>query len=375
MNIVPFFQEDNAAQTSAKAAEDALVTFFTALASTELTSLNGTCCESGVLNIEKYIPYWIIKEKETKGGNALTIFDFIQKYYDWLYCSSDDCGGSGYILENKLLDIIDIDKTKELYYKKIFFSYFGDFDENEKIKDKNGLVIDNQTVASFVKNIKTKFNTRKGSEESLKLFFNKLFSVDLSDIEISYPKEQILRLNSGAFSSQYSGFTGGGESGTLNRYRFQDGNIFQDYSYMLHTGIDLAASGYQSLYLRSLHPAGLKSGIELRIEDYDVFGGDDEQWVTQTPLLKEYSSYIIGQTYGNDATYEIIIGDQTYYGLTYTTGCTSTIFGGPASLRVFPSWSIGMTNYDKFLDIPISEMFTLEYNINTVNPNTATSCP
>ena len=351
-------------RSSAQGAGQAeLAAFFAALSS---TASNGTCCESGVLNIEKYIPYWIVKEKVDRGGDTLTIFDFIQKYYDWLYCTSDDCGGSGYILENKLMDIIDIDKTKELYYKKLFFSYFGDFDENEQVKDANGLVIDNQTVASFIKNIKPKFNERKGSIESLNLFFNKLFSVELGDIKISYPKEQIFRLNSGAFPSQYSGFTGQ-NSGTLNKYRFQDGNFFQDYSYTIHTGITLANSGYGPLYVRALHPAGLRCMIEVNIDDYVIVSPVQEESVTQTPLLKNYSPYIIiGTTYS-----ELSSG---IYGLTHTTGCTTTFFAGPSPTFVFPSWSVGMSSYTTFGGIPINKMFRLNWDINITNPNTKT-CP
>ena len=360
MSYIPYIP--GGAQDSGQAE---LAAFFAALSSTSAAS-NGTCCESGVLNIEKYIPYWIVKEKVDRGGDTLTIFDFIQKYYDWLYCSSDGCGGSGYILENKLMDIIDIDKTKELYYKKLFFSYFGDFDENEQVKDANGLVIDNQTVASFIKNIKPKFNERKGSIESLNLFFNKLFSVELGDIKISYPKEQIFRLNSGAFPSQYSGFTGQ-NSGTLNKYRFQDGNFFQDYSYTIHTGITLANSGYGPLYLRSLHPSGLRCMIEINIDDYVVTSPTQEVDVTQTPFLKNYSPYIMGITYS-----ELSSG---IYGLTHTTGCTTTFFAGPSPTSVFPSWSLGMSSYTTFGEIPINKMFQLNYNINTTNPNSTLTCP
>ena len=62
-------------RSSAQGAGQAeLAAFFAALSS---TASNGTCCESGVLNIEKYIPYWIIKEKVDRGGDTLTIFDFI----------------------------------------------------------------------------------------------------------------------------------------------------------------------------------------------------------------------------------------------------------------------------------------------------------
>ncbi len=363
MNFFLPFISDSVLDTG----EAELAAFFTTLSSTSSAS-NGTCCESGTLNIEKYIPYWIIREKIDRGGNTLTIFDFIQKYYDWLYCTSNECGGSGYILENKLMDIIDIDKTKELYYKKLFFSYFGDFDQDEQVKDANGLVIDNQTVASFIKNIKPKFNERKGSIESLNLFFNKLFSVEMGDIKISYPKEQIFRLNSGVFPSQYSGFTGQNSgSGTLNKYRFQDGNFFQDYSYTIHTGITLANSGYGPLYIRSLHPAGLRCMLEVNIDDYVIFGEEQEVDVTQTQSLKNYSPYIMGITYPELS--------PNIYGLTYTTGCTTTFFAGPSPTFVFPSWSTGMGSYTTFGEIPINKMFKLNYTINITNPNSTLTCP
>ena len=79
MSYIPYIPAG--AQDSGQAE---LAAFFAALSSTSAAS-NGTCCESGVLNIEKYIPYWIVKEKVDRGGDTLTIFDFIQKYYDWLW--------------------------------------------------------------------------------------------------------------------------------------------------------------------------------------------------------------------------------------------------------------------------------------------------
>ena len=313
---------DNTAIATIQTLEEKLDGLFTLLTASETSPASKDCCGSGVLNIEKYIPYWILQEKADRGGDVLTIFDFIQKYYDWLYCSSEVCGGSGYILEDKILEIIDVEKTKELYYKKIFFSYFGDFDETEQIKDINGLVIDNQTVASFVKNIKTKFNLRRGSFESLQLFFNKLFSVDIDDITISYPKEQLFRLNSGVFSGTNSGFTGSTiKRGTLNYNRLQDGDWFQDYSYILHTG--LSGADYGSFYVRALHPVGLKLILEKNITDYLVDGNDSEDAeLTQNQTIGHYSPYILGQTYSGESAYKLVLNGTTYYGVSFSVGCT-----------------------------------------------------
>lgn len=370
LNLPP--SADNNAIAAVQTLEEKLDGLFKLLTSEEATPASKECCPSGILNIEKYIPYWILKEKAERGGDVLTIFDFIQKYYDWLYCSSEVCGGSGYILEEKILEVIDIEKTKELYYKKIFFGYFGDFDETEQVKDVNGLVIDNQTVASFVKNIKTKFNLRKGSLESLQLFFAKLFSVDPNNITISYPKEQIFRLNGGAFSNTTTGFTGSNiKRGVLNYNRLQDGDWFQEYSYILHTG--LTSDNYGAFYTRALHPIGLKLIIEKNITDYLVDGNTSETpELLQPQTIGHYSPYILGQTYAGESSYKLIIEGTTYYGVSYAVGCTlsGSSFGATASY-VFPSWAIGMS-YDKFTDIPINKMFDLFYSINTTNPNTQT---
>ena len=42
-------------------------------------------------NITEQIPDWVLQEKKERLENnqsTLSIFDFVQKYYDWLYCDS-----------------------------------------------------------------------------------------------------------------------------------------------------------------------------------------------------------------------------------------------------------------------------------------------
>ena len=106
--------------------------------------------------------------------------------------------------------------------------------------------------------------------------------------------------------------------------------------------------------------------IEVNIDDYVIVSPVQEVDVTQRPLLKNYSPYIMGITYS-----ELSSG---IYGLTHTTGCTTTFFAGPSPTSVFPSWSLGMSSYTTFGEIPINKMFQLNYNINITNPNTKT-CP
>ena len=44
-------------------------------------STDPSCCPT-YLDISSQIPFWVVIEKEERGGDVLTIFDFIQKYHD-----------------------------------------------------------------------------------------------------------------------------------------------------------------------------------------------------------------------------------------------------------------------------------------------------
>jgi len=117
---------------------------------------NYDCCHPYV-DITDQIPQWMILENTE---NETTIFDFTQKYYNWLYCDQS-CGGSDYLLEDKVLQVIDLEKTKDKYYKRIFYSYFTEYDSDDVLKNKQGDVVENATIARFVKSIKPKFYTKK----------------------------------------------------------------------------------------------------------------------------------------------------------------------------------------------------------------------
>jgi hypothetical protein len=75
------------------------------------STLIGSCPTQ--YDISNQIPLWVIYEKsdrELNGNSGISIFDFMQKYYDWLYCDSDS--GAQYELGQRFLDIVDIDKTR-----------------------------------------------------------------------------------------------------------------------------------------------------------------------------------------------------------------------------------------------------------------------
>lgn len=387
MSFIPLISEE--ASLASQVLENQLVSVFEAIeksivaaattaASTTASSVNNYSCCGTYLDITTQIPYWVVIEKEEKGGEALTVFDFIQKYYDWLYCE-EVCGGSDYLLENKLLDIIDIEKTKQSYRKRLYYSYFPEYRDGEVLSIDSAVVTDD-TIAKFVKGIKLKFYLKKGSLESLKYFFKSLFS--LEDVLVRYPKKVILRLNSGAFFNSNFNFKGSTYDQTLetqnidneivgsylNHSIVQDGSLYTDYSYVVNAGSQGVNITYQDLFKRIIHPAGLNAFLELDINNYEPPGStyvDASVFCENSPLLINYYPYQLYGEYVDEAFILRISSGVAYYGLTYTIGCS--LVNKPC--HFFPTWANGLTSYTNFFDIPIREMFKL-CRINTnINPN------
>lgn len=118
-----------------------------------------------------------------------SFISFMKAYYEWMDNSDlqyDVNGGAntnGTIYQTRrLLDYADIDKTTSEFlshFKNSFLPYFPE----DILSDK----------AKLVKNIR-EFYQKKGSQESLKFLFRVLYG---QEIELSYPKENILRASDG----------------------------------------------------------------------------------------------------------------------------------------------------------------------------------
>ncbi len=353
---------------------------FVQLASSDTQTDNpilSNCCITN-LDISKNIPMWVVTEKEERGGNEITIFDFVQKYYDWLYCDLECGSGSNYLLEDKFLQVIDIEKTKERFLKRLFSTYFPEYNDSEQLISSTGSPVSTVSLSSFVKSIKNKFYLKKGTSEGLNIFFNKIFS--LENIEIKYPKKQILRLNGGAFFDSRFKFNGITSERTLdpenvaneiigsmlNYNRFQDGGVFTDYSYILATG--MSADNYKKIHLRTNHPAGTNCIFELNINEYEPPGSTYNQTqICEIAKIGNYLPYRLDIDYV-DNSYSL----NQFYGLTYTIGCTLNPLSGSSLgnelCYFFPNWADGNETYQTFLDIPIERMFRL-CRINNINPN------
>lgn len=340
------------------------------------TTLNSSYCGTN-FDISKYIPLWVVYEKQERIDNGETtpvsVFDFLQKYYDWLYCELP--GGGQYNLSQRLLDLIDIEKTKKEYYKKFLFTFASGIDESF-LETK---LITDSAIEAFINGIRRNVYLRKTNEESVIYFFETLFGINSDDIKIYYPKENILRLNGGKFENEnfeFSGLTGtysqintlGGSY--LNFGRLQDSDWIQDYSYLLKVGIE--AENYSTVYKEVMHPAGLRVVFEKEITDYEGPGqGDDTNLLCEYPVLKNYSAYRIG------ITYNTVIGTIygiNLYGLTCCNGFSSGFtqgFTGPS--YYFPNWNGSITS-SRFDDINIFDFFTMCYTSGFTSPNDGVTC-
>ncbi len=357
----------------------------TTLASTidEVASLlfDSTTCKR-YHDIEKQIPLWIIYEKSDRvssGQDGTNIFDFIQKYYDWLYCDNEN--GAQYELSASFLDIIDIEKTRSKFLERLSQIYADGFDTSSLVT--NGGYVTELKLRTFLNGIKRAFYHKKTTEDSVKYFFKTLFGIDNEDVNIEVPKKIILRLNGGKFhddnyyfSSQLIEYekVGSLNSSALNISRLQDGNWIQDWSYLLKVGIQ--SSSYKQSYLDIAHPAGLKVVFEKTLADYQgpTFSEEDPT-VCEYPKLKNYSAYGISFNYFSNITTRSGFTGFTLYGLAANIGCCGTSYGsftGPSA--VFPNWTSSDSNVYNFQGLKIQTLFSLCYDSDIGSPNTGVTC-
>ena len=339
-------------------------------------------------DITKQIPLWVLFEKEefqTNGYEAITIFDFIQKYYDWLYC--DNVDGANYELSKRFLDIIDVDKTRTHFLERLANTYAVGFSTNAL--ESNGGLIPEQNLRNFIVGIRRAFLHKKTTEDGIRYFFIKLFGVDEASISIQVPKKIILRLNGGRFYDENFYFHGGtglyDDIGTLsgsylNGSRLQDSNWIQDWSYLLRVGI--VAEEYKESYLNMAHPTGLKVVFEKTMDDYAGPTYDDNNITAcEFPLLKNYAPYGISFNYIGQTAGLLYSGSAQDYpgvsfvGLTANTGCCGLQYPGfSAATYLFPNWTDQVDVFN-FKGINISTMLELCYPVSIGSPNNPNVCP
>ena len=289
------------------------------------------------LSIKDQIPLWI----NQRSGNEFT--ELLQAYYDWLYDESEyELASDGYPSVG-FRRLIDVDETPEDFLKHFLYTYVPDFPSNyEEI-----FGTENEKIRDFINNVKMGLYQRKSNEDAFLYFLTTLFNADASVISFFYPKIKILRLNGGSFDS-WTGATGDyselrnlGGSYLNGDFKLQDGNFYQDFSYVLNADVDEvdADTGlpiYYDLMRRILHPAGMKGFFEKTESDYIPPDDYDGGFVNcEIPIIGNYFPYRPGGSAGaTSATLNSLDGithtpSQETLGI--CTGCSGNGYthGGP----------------------------------------------
>jgi len=308
-------------------------------------------------NIKKQFPRWILEKSESVPPTT-HIVNFTQAYYDWLYNFSD------YNLVSKtnhnigMFHIIDIDTTPAEYLKHFTRTYASGFPEwylgittdNPDLSSIPPLItpnlnlhepfLRNNGVRTFIKNIRQSFYRRKSTEDAYRYFFSSLYGARQST-EFYYPKTDILRLNGGRFAGwniktdegltgHYGGLDGGDATSHLGgsylngRYRIQDSDWFQEYSYVIKGYVPLVNEEtglpiYFDILHEMLHPVGMKGFWEKTEDDFIPSGDFDGGFnLCESAKLDNYFPYRMN----DDAT------------LGYCAGCSGSghTYDGPTAM-------------------------------------------
>ncbi len=305
-----------------------------------------------VIDVAENFPLWI--NSRTSDGSGKLV-PFTQSYYDWLY------NDGGYELSTATFNtvglrrLLDLDETPVEFLKHFTYTYVPSFPEwfIGATAGPGGTDTGPQ-IRRFIKNIRQGLYQRKSTEEAYEYFFSTLF--DASDINIDYPKKNILRLNGGRFEelnwginpegsgSYISGHLGG--SYLNGPHKLQDSYWYQDYSYLLKTGVDIVDVDtglpiYYDVLQNILHPAGIKGFYERTEQDYippdDYEGGYSD---AESPQLHNYFAY---RMLSNDSFGQCVgcSGGATFAGYQGPTMMGFGFEGGSAGREGTIGWTYG----------------------------------
>ena len=327
-----------------------------------------------VIDVTENFPLWL-NSRNFKGSGY--IIPFTQAYYDWLY------NDGGYELSTAtfntvgLRKLLDLDETPVEFLKHFTYSYVPNFPEwyIGATAGPDGTDTAPQ-IRRFIKNVRQGLYQRKSTEEAYEYFFSTLF--DTSDVEMDYPKKKILRLNGGRFADPNFDWginiiPGGGGTGSYDvpeydpdnpptgpymtqslggsylngPYKIQDSYWYQDYSYLLKTGVDVVDEDtglpiYYDVLQSILHPAGIKGFYERVEADYiqpDDFEGGFE--TCESPQLENYFPYRMlsnGEDFGQCVGCS---GGATFAGYQGPTMMALGFEGGSAGTEGTVGWTYG----------------------------------
>jgi len=303
------------------------------------------------IDIRHLFPRWILQKSRSDFPDTY-IVKFTQAYYDWLYnftgykLTIDSEHGVG------SRELVDIETAPVEFLRHFTYTYVSGFPD---------AYINIADTREFIQNIRQSLYQRKGTEESYLYFFSALFGASEPNVQFSYPKEKILRLNGGKFdgwqiitdvgqTGHYGGASEDDDVGVLHLggsflngdFVIQDSYWYQEYSYLVKANIeeideDTGLPLYADLLKEVLHPAGMKGFWEKVESDYIPPGDfDGGFYFCESPILDNYFPYRI-----NDTTSIRFCAGCSGGGYTFD-GPTAQLHGWQgASLEGMTGWTYG----------------------------------
>lgn len=296
-------------------------------------------------NIASLFPMWLRKISE---DNTTSLINLTKIYYDWLY-------NYGYFQLEKTSNLEYMLGSHVSYLSEVYLNAIPTKEINYAAGDYNdgytGGHVDQAKIRSLIDNVKVNLYSRKGTPDSFKYAINQLYGVDVDTISVSYPKKYVLRLNSGKFdwirgttrASIYDTekFTPDMTSGYLNFSILGDGNLWQDYSYVVNTA-GLSADSYNKVIHPLVHPAGTLDFFQKREDIFD----NSEEFIIQLPTVEiPIIQFYTGYTLGSSTSLAACEGSRS----------------GQVNNYVFPSWDVEISTHPgvTFGNINIGEFLNL----------------
>jgi hypothetical protein len=305
---------------------------------TPQTPLPSTC--NYPLDISDIFPYWLKKESY---GISASLISFTKLYYNWLVCENSDVNTVGFL---NMESIKDPETMPDAYVKHLSNTYLNSIPTSSiNYPGYSDGAVDQSKIRSLIDNVKVNLYSRKGTDSSYKLVINELFDVHTDSVVISYPKTFVMRLNGGMYDWMTDGVTSSTDTQTLfkpemtssylNFSVLYDGNLWQDYSYVVNSS-GVSADAYNRVIRPLLHPAGTLDFFEIR---QDIFNNHNDVFETdkhEIPQIENYLGYTLGSTTS----------------LAVCSGGTEPIYTFPywdKEISAYPGISFGNINIADFL--------------------------
>jgi hypothetical protein len=318
------------------------------------------------LNVRELFPYWLRASNDEQS----VLLALTEQYYNWLTCDPTTNSLSFLRLE----DLFDLESLPIEATEHTLNTYLNAFP-----KQYIDNPVDRDQLLKLVDNVKVNLYAKKGTKDSFKLLINEFFNVDPDLISVSYPKQYILRLNSGRYEwmrtnpleeqdligEEYPEFFKNTTGSFLNYSVMYDNDLWQDFSYVVNAPAENISEIYFKQIIKPLvHPAGTKDFFQLR---FDIFNNDVQDQIQiveyENPTIQNYALYTIGST----AT----IG--------YSFGCSGSyggVTGQPS--HVFPYWDEEIETYYiqgmSFGEINTGDFFNLSPAVGFTYLNRGITC-